>query len=149
MLDPQHPWRYCLSRTYCSAEDPQTYPRLGKTNHYRSPCLRRPGMFPSFIQDFLNLSYIRIGQYRATDYVVPGPGKLQLVYTPADGKPATTLDVYDFTGRGVALAMYNTDDVSPSSYFWSMSSYSFRSQSPSLGLRTPHSRWRSPRKCLW
>ena len=51
-------------------------------------------------------------QYRATDYVVPGAGKLQLVYTPADGKPATALDVHDFTGKGVALAMYNTDDVS-------------------------------------
>lgn len=49
-------------------------------------------------------------QYRATDYVVPGPGKLQLVYTPADGKPATAFNVFDFKGKGVALAMYNTDE---------------------------------------
>jgi hypothetical protein len=34
-----------------------------------------------------------------------------MVYTPTDGSPATTLDVYDFVGRGVALSMYNTDEV--------------------------------------
>ena len=61
-----------------------------------------------------------MGQYRATDYVIPGAGNLQLVYTPADGKPAVTLDVYDFTGKGVALAMYNTDDVSSSFCFLSI-----------------------------
>ena len=52
-------------------------------------------------------------QYRATDFVAPGPGKLQLVYTPQGGGAPTTLDVYDFKGKGVALAMYNTDDVRP------------------------------------
>ncbi|OCH91141.1 isocitrate dehydrogenase [Obba rivulosa] len=49
-------------------------------------------------------------QYRSTDFIVPGPGKLQLVYSPADGSKPTALDVYDFTGRGVAMSMYNTDD---------------------------------------
>ncbi|KAH8080693.1 isocitrate dehydrogenase [Cristinia sonorae] len=49
-------------------------------------------------------------QYRSTDFVAPGPGKLQLVYTPADGKEATVLDVYDFKGKGVAMSMYNTDE---------------------------------------
>lgn len=34
-----------------------------------------------------------------------------MVYTPADGSSATTLDVYNFKGRGVAMTMYNTDDV--------------------------------------
>ena len=53
----------------------------------------------------------KLCKYRSTDYVVPGPGKLQLVYTPADGKPVTTLNVYDFKGKGVAMAMYNTDEV--------------------------------------
>jgi len=43
--------------------------------------------------------------------VAPGPGKLQLVYTPADGKAPTVLDVYDFKGKGVAMSMYNTDEV--------------------------------------
>jgi hypothetical protein len=34
-----------------------------------------------------------------------------MVYTPADGSPATTMNVYDFVGKGVAMTMYNTDDV--------------------------------------
>lgn len=49
-------------------------------------------------------------QYKATDFVAPGPGKLQLVYTPSSGGKPTTMEVYDFTGAGVAMAMYNTDD---------------------------------------
>ena len=49
-------------------------------------------------------------QYRSTDFVAPGPGKLQLVYTPADGAAPTVMDVYDFTGKGVAMSMYNTDE---------------------------------------
>jgi len=49
-------------------------------------------------------------QYRATDLVVPGEGKLTLTYTPSDGGEAIELEVYDFPGGGVALAMYNLDD---------------------------------------
>src|SRR5262249_33916529 len=48
-------------------------------------------------------------QYRSTDFVAPGPGKLQLVYTPPNGEK-TVLDVYDFKGPGVAMSMYNTDE---------------------------------------
>jgi isocitrate dehydrogenase len=48
-------------------------------------------------------------QYRATDMVVPGEGKLTLSFTPADGGQPIELDVYDFPGGGVALAMYNLD----------------------------------------
>jgi isocitrate dehydrogenase len=48
-------------------------------------------------------------QYRATDLVIPGPGKLQLVYTPEGGQPQVH-DVYDFPGGGgVGMAMYNTE----------------------------------------
>ncbi|KAI0725994.1 isocitrate dehydrogenase NADP-dependent [Fomitopsis betulina] len=49
-------------------------------------------------------------QYRSTDFIAPGPGKLQLVFTPADGSKPTIMDVYDFKGKGVAMSMYNTDD---------------------------------------
>jgi isocitrate dehydrogenase len=48
-------------------------------------------------------------QYRATDLVVPGEGKLTLSFTPTDGSKPIELDVYDFPGGGVAVAMYNLD----------------------------------------
>ena len=48
-------------------------------------------------------------QYRATDLVVPGEGKLTLTYTPTDGGEPIELDVYDFPGGGIAMAMYNLD----------------------------------------
>src|SRR4051812_14186583 len=49
-------------------------------------------------------------QYRATDLVVPGEGSLTLTYTPKDGGDPIELDVYDFPGGGIAMAMYNLDD---------------------------------------
>jgi isocitrate dehydrogenase len=49
-------------------------------------------------------------QYRATDMVVPGEGKLILSFTPKDGGEPVELDVYDFPGGGIAMAMYNLDD---------------------------------------
>ena len=52
-------------------------------------------------------------QYRATDMLVPGEGTLTLSFTPKNGDPATPpieLDVYDFPGPGIAMAMYNLDD---------------------------------------
>jgi len=49
-------------------------------------------------------------QYRATDFVAPGAGKFEIVYTPADGSEKTTMEVYDFKGPGVLMGMYNTDE---------------------------------------
>jgi isocitrate dehydrogenase len=49
-------------------------------------------------------------QYRASDMVVPGEGTLTLTYTPRDGAEPVELDVYDFPGSGIAMAMYNLDD---------------------------------------
>ncbi|MDR8408641.1 NADP-dependent isocitrate dehydrogenase [Nonomuraea sp. 3-1Str] len=49
-------------------------------------------------------------QYRATDLKVPGEGTLTLTFTPKDGSEPIELDVYDFPGPGVALAMYNLDE---------------------------------------
>ncbi|KOT58170.1 MULTISPECIES: NADP-dependent isocitrate dehydrogenase [Streptomyces] len=48
-------------------------------------------------------------QYRATDLKIPGPGTLTLTYTPRDGGEPVELEVHDFPGPGVALAMYNHD----------------------------------------
>ena len=49
-------------------------------------------------------------QYRASDLVVPGEGTLTLTYTPKDGSEPVELDVYDFPGGGIAMAMYNLDE---------------------------------------
>src|SRR5436190_14679926 len=56
-------------------------------------------------------------QYRATDVRIPGAGTLTLTFTPKDGSASESgqaepmeLEVYDFPGPGVALAMYNLDD---------------------------------------
>src|ERR1700710_840754 len=48
-------------------------------------------------------------QYRATDLVVPGEGTLTMTFTPKDGSQPIELEVYDFPGGGVAMAMYNLD----------------------------------------
>ncbi len=49
-------------------------------------------------------------QYRATDTLIPGEGRLTLTFTPKDGAEPMELEVYDFPSAGVALAMYNLDD---------------------------------------
>ena len=49
-------------------------------------------------------------QYRAEDMVVPGEGTLTLTFTPKDGTEPVEIDVYEFPGGGVAMAMYNLDD---------------------------------------
>jgi isocitrate dehydrogenase len=48
-------------------------------------------------------------QYKATDFVVRGKGKLTLTFTPEDGSAPQQHEVYDFKGDGVAMAMYNTE----------------------------------------
>ena len=49
-------------------------------------------------------------QYRATDFVVPGPGKLTISFVPEGGGEPITREVFDFPGGGVAMAMYNLDE---------------------------------------
>lgn len=49
-------------------------------------------------------------QYRATDFVTKGMGKLTITFTPEDGGEPQTHEVFNFKGDGVALAMYNTDE---------------------------------------
>jgi isocitrate dehydrogenase len=48
-------------------------------------------------------------QYRATDTLIPGPGKLRMVWDGTDGQKID-LEVFDFPSPGVAMAMYNLDD---------------------------------------
>ncbi len=49
-------------------------------------------------------------QYRATDTVIKGKGKLTMTFTPEDGSAAQIFEVYNFKGDGVAMAMYNTEE---------------------------------------
>ncbi|KAF7353881.1 Isocitrate dehydrogenase [Mycena venus] len=79
---------------------------------FREPIIlsRIPKPIPGWTKPIVIGRHAFGDQYRSTDFIAPGPGKLQMVYTPADGSPATTLNVYDFVGRGVAMTMYNTDE---------------------------------------
>jgi len=49
-------------------------------------------------------------QYRATDFLAKGKGKLTITFTPEDGRPVQSYEVYNFKDDGVAMAMYNTDE---------------------------------------
>ena len=49
-------------------------------------------------------------QYRATDFVTKGKGKLTITFTPEDGSEPQSHEVYNFKGDGIAMAMYNTDE---------------------------------------
>jgi isocitrate dehydrogenase len=49
-------------------------------------------------------------QYRATDFLTKGSGKLTITFTPDDGSEPINHEVYHFDGDGVAMAMYNTDE---------------------------------------
>ncbi|MFL5753942.1 MAG: isocitrate dehydrogenase (NADP(+)) [Bacteroidia bacterium] len=49
-------------------------------------------------------------QYKATDLVVKGKGKLMMTFTPEDGSAPVTHEVYNFKGNGVAMGMYNTEE---------------------------------------
>ena len=49
-------------------------------------------------------------QYRATDFLAKGKGKLTITFTPEEGGQVQSYEVYNFKGDGVALAMYNTDE---------------------------------------
>jgi isocitrate dehydrogenase len=68
-----------------------------------------PRLVPSWRKPIVIGRHAFADQYRATDLVVPGAGQLTLTYTPADGSEPVELEVYDFPGAGVAMAMYNLD----------------------------------------
>jgi len=79
---------------------------------FREPIVleRIPKPVPGWVKPIVIGRHAFGDQYRATDFVAPGPGKLQLVYTPEAGGDPTVMNVYDFKGKGVALSMYNTDE---------------------------------------
>ena len=76
---------------------------------FREPiiCNNVPRLVPHWTQPIVVGRHAYGDIYRATDYKVPGPGKLQMVFTPEGGEPVV-MDVHDFKGAGVAMSMFNT-----------------------------------------
>jgi isocitrate dehydrogenase len=79
---------------------------------FRQPiiCKNVPRLVPNWTQPIVIGRHAFGDQYRATDMIIPGPGKLTIRFQPAGGGPAIEHEVFDFPGAGVALGMYNLDD---------------------------------------
>jgi isocitrate dehydrogenase len=70
-----------------------------------------PRLVPNWTKPIIIGRHAFGDQYRATDTLIPGEGKLTLTFTPDDGSDPTELEVFEFpSGGGVAMAMYNLDE---------------------------------------
>jgi isocitrate dehydrogenase len=69
-----------------------------------------PRLVPSWTKPIVIGRHAHGDQYKATDFVVPGPGKVTMTFQPADGSKPMEFQVADFNGSGVAMGMYNFDD---------------------------------------
>jgi isocitrate dehydrogenase len=71
-----------------------------------------PRFVPGWTKPIIIGRHAHADQYRATDFVVPGPGRVKITYLPDEGSSAEgfELEVAEFTGGGVAMGMYNFDD---------------------------------------
>jgi isocitrate dehydrogenase len=79
---------------------------------FRQPiiCQNVPRLVPGWTRPIVIGRHAFGDQYRATDFVTEGAGKLTMTFQPADGSPAVTREVFDFPSGGVAMSMYNLDD---------------------------------------
>jgi isocitrate dehydrogenase len=79
---------------------------------FREPivCANVPRLVPNWTAPICIGRHAFGDQYRATDFVTKGKGKLTVTFTPEDGSEPQSFEVYNFKGDGVALAMYNTDE---------------------------------------
>ena len=78
---------------------------------FREPimCNNIPKLVPSWTNPICIGRHAFGDQYRATDFKVPGKGKLEIKWTSEDGKEKKEFEVFNFPGPGVALSMYNLD----------------------------------------
>jgi len=78
---------------------------------FREPiiCKNIPKLVPSWTDPVIIGRHAFGDQYRATDFKVPGKGKMEVKWTSEDGKDEIKHEVFNFTGPGVALSMYNLD----------------------------------------
>src|ERR1700680_3276281 len=77
---------------------------------FREPiiCKNVPRLVPGWTKPIVIGRHAYGDQYRATDFVVPGPGKLTVAWTGKDGSKIER-EVFDFPGGGIAMTMYNLD----------------------------------------
>ena len=78
---------------------------------FREPiiCKNIPKLVPSWTDPLIIGRHAFGDQYRATDFLVPGKGKLEIKWTSEDGKEEIKRDVFNFPGSGIALGMFNLD----------------------------------------
>ncbi len=78
---------------------------------FREPiiCSNVPRLVPHWTQPITIGRHAHADQYKATDAVIKGKGKLTMTFTGEDGT-VQTWDVFDYKGDGVAMSMYNTDE---------------------------------------
>jgi isocitrate dehydrogenase len=79
---------------------------------FREPIIMSnvPRLVPGWTKPIIIGRHAHGDQYKATDFVTPGPGKLTVTFTPEDGSAPMEFLVADYPGGGVAMAMYNYDD---------------------------------------
>jgi isocitrate dehydrogenase len=79
---------------------------------FREPiiCRNVPRYVPGWTRPIVIGRHAFGDQYRATDFLVPGKGKLTMTFAPEDGGAPITHEVYHFGGPGVAMGMYNLDE---------------------------------------
>ena len=79
---------------------------------FREPiiCKNVPRLVPGWTSPIVIGRHAFGDQYRATDFVVPGKGKLTIKFEPEDGSDVIEREVFEFPGGGVAMSMYNLDD---------------------------------------
>ena len=79
---------------------------------FREPiiCSNVPKLVPGWTHPIVIGRHAFGDQYRATDFLIPGEGKMEVKWTSKDGQNKKEFEVFDFTGPGIALSMYNLDD---------------------------------------
>ncbi len=79
---------------------------------FRQPIIMRnvPRLVPGWTEPIVIGRHAFGDQYRATDFLVPGPGKLTMTFQPEGGGEAVTYEIFDFPASGVAMGMYNLDE---------------------------------------
>jgi len=79
---------------------------------FREPiiCANVPRLVPGWTKPIVIGRHAHADQYRATDFVVPGPGTVTITFTPDGGGAPVTREVAQFAGGGIAMGMYNFDD---------------------------------------